>query len=368
MMRRTFLQSAAGTGLALAQADQESGAPAVPIRLGFDSYSVRSFGWEAMQLLDYAAGLKLDGIQISSLGDFASLEPAYLRRVKDRAAELGIKIDGGIDSICQSSQGFHAKNGSPSEFLLRGLRAAQAVGASSVRCYLGARADRGGPRPIEALMEEVITNFRSVRSQALDLGVKIAIENHSGDLEAEQVKTIIEEAGRDYVGSCLDTGNPMWLLEDPLYTLEVLGPYVVTTHVRDSAVWEQPRGAAFQWVALGDGNIDFHKFVARYREVCPHATMQLEIITGRPPAYLNYLEPDFWKVLPKTRAEKFARFLAIARSGHPFNGFMVVADGLKNPPPEYSAALKEQQRVDLERSLEYAKKKLNVGVNWRPNA
>ena len=73
MMRRTFLQSAAGTGLALAQADQESGAPAVPIRLGFDSYSVRSFGWEAMQLLDYAAGLKLDGIQISSLGDFAMI-------------------------------------------------------------------------------------------------------------------------------------------------------------------------------------------------------------------------------------------------------------------------------------------------------
>jgi hypothetical protein len=28
-------------------------------------------------------------------------------------------------------------------------------------------------------------------------------------------------------------------------------------------------------------------------------------------------------------------------------------------------ALKEQQRIDLERSFEYAKMKLNVGVNWR---
>ena len=28
-------------------------------------------------------------------------------------------------------------------------------------------------------------------------------------------------------------------------------------------------------------------------------------------------------------------------------------------------ALKEQQRIDLERSLEYARKKLNVGINWR---
>ena len=28
-------------------------------------------------------------------------------------------------------------------------------------------------------------------------------------------------------------------------------------------------------------------------------------------------------------------------------------------------ALKEQQRVDLERSFEYCRKKLNVGINWR---
>ena len=28
-------------------------------------------------------------------------------------------------------------------------------------------------------------------------------------------------------------------------------------------------------------------------------------------------------------------------------------------------ALKEQQKIDLERSFEYARKKLNVGINWR---
>jgi hypothetical protein len=29
------------------------------------------------------------------------------------------------------------------------------------------------------------------------------------------------------------------------------------------------------------------------------------------------------------------------------------------------AALREQPRLDLERSLEYAKKKLGIGVRWR---
>jgi hypothetical protein len=43
---------------------------------------------------------------------------------------------------------------------------------------------------------------------------------------------------------------------------------------------------------------------------------------------------------------------------------MVIGGNCKHPPV-IEAALKEQQRTDLERSLEYAKKTLDVGVRWR---
>jgi hypothetical protein len=43
---------------------------------------------------------------------------------------------------------------------------------------------------------------------------------------------------------------------------------------------------------------------------------------------------------------------------------MVIGE-LSGNSPALEAALKDQQRVDLERSLEYAKKKLGVGVRWR---
>lgn len=249
--------------------------------------------------------------------------------------------------------------------MLKGLQVSKAVGASTMRCYLGASADRRGTLPIEAHIESMVKVLRSVRSQALDLGVKIAVENHSGDLQAREVLTLIEEAGKDFVGSCLDAGNPIWSIEDPMFTLETLGPYVRTTHIRDTAVYEHPRGAAAQWVALGDGSIDFKAFVARYRELCPNAAMQLEIITGRPPTILPYLEPEFWKAYPKANAAEFARFVALVKGGHPFMGRMIIADTPGKQPPEYVAALKEQQRVDLERSLEYAKKTLGVGIRWR---
>jgi 3-oxoisoapionate decarboxylase len=364
MRRRTFLQATAA-GLAARTASAGGDVSTAPIRLGFDSYSIRAFHWKTFQLLDYAAGLKLDTIQFSSLEDYESFDPDYLARVKDHAAKVGIVIDGGMGCICPLSASWNPKDRDPKENILRGLRVAKAVGATSMRCYLGSAKDRRGPAPLEALMESTIALFRSVRSQALDLGVRIALENHAGDMQAHEVRTIIEESGKDAVGSCLDTGNPMWVVEDPLVTLEVLAPYVVTSHVRDSAVYEHPRGAAAQWTALGDGSIDFHKFMARYRELCPQAAMQLEIITGRPPQVLPYLEPDFWKAFPKAKAQEFARFVALARNGHPFTGFMVIEDGVSEPVPEFTAALREQQRLDLERSFEYAKKSLGAGVRWR---
>ena len=359
MLRRTFLETVPAA-LAAAPA-----APDVPVKLGFDTYSIRAFRWKAPQFLEYAAGLKLDTIQFSDMADYESYEPAYLQKVKDQAARLHISIDAGMGCICPSSKSY-SQNGPPArERVLQGLRVAKAVGATAMRCYMGSSADRLGPLPIEAHMENTVNVFKSVRAEALDLGVKIALENHSGDMQAREVKTIIEEAGKDYVASCLDNGNPVLCLEDPFVTLETLAPYVVTTHVRDSAVFETPRGAAWQWVALGDGSVDLARFVEQFRKLCPKSSMQLEIITGRPPAVLPYLEADFWKAFPKMPAAEFARFVALARSGHPFMGAMVIED-VPGPRPEVmTAALKEQQRLDLERSFEYCRKKLNVGVNWR---
>lgn len=362
MQRRTFLGTLPAAAAALAAPQPSAPGP----KLGFDTYSLRAFGWKAEQLLDFAAQQKLDTLQISSLNDYASREPAYLQKIKDQAARANITLDGGTGCICPTSKSF-AKNGPPAaERVLEGLRVAHAVGARSMRCYMGSSADRVGDLPLEAHMENTIKVFKSVRSQALDLGVKIALENHDGDMQAREARTVIEESGPDFVGSCLDTGNPMWVVEDPMVTLEVLAPYVVTTHLRDSAVFEHPRGAAAQWVVLGDGNVDFVRFVSEFRRLCPKAYMQMEIITGRPPRVLPYLERDFWKAFPKASAAEFARFVALAKSGHPYMGPMVIEDvaGLKRPPV-MTEALKEQQRLDLERSLEYARKTLGVGINWR---
>jgi sugar phosphate isomerase/epimerase len=357
--RRQFIQTAVA-GTALAQ-----GAVTEGIKLGFDTYSVRAFQWKDIELLDFAAGLKVDTIQISDSADYSSLDAAHLRDVKAHADRLGIQIDAGIGCICPLSRSWKFIGNTPEQLLIEGLTVAKTVGARSMRCFMGSMDDRRSLQPIEKLMEVTIETFKSVRSQALDIGVKIALENHAGDMQAREVRTIIEESGRDFVASCLDTGNPMWVMEDPQVTLEILGPYAVTTHVRDSVVFEHPRGAAAQWVALGDGVIDWTAFFSLYQQVCPQALLQLEIITGRPPQILPYYEKDWWKWFPGMPASEFARFEALAHKGHPFMGTMVIEDAPGARPGEYTTALKEQQRQDLERSIRFAQQQLGLGIRWK---
>ncbi|MDP3001407.1 MAG: TIM barrel protein [Bryobacterales bacterium] len=347
MLRRTFLLSVSAAAVAAGQAAGERA------RLGIDTYSIRSFRWKAMQLLDYSAKLGLNTIQISSLGEYESLEPEYLKKVRDHADRLGIAMDAGIGCICPTSGSFNARSGDPAETLAQGLEVAKAVGARATRCFMGSAADRRGKLPMEAHMEATIKVFRSVRSRALDLGVQIALENH-GDLESVEMKTILDQSGKEFAGCCYDSGNPVLVLEDPMFTLEILAPYVASSHFRDTALFERPDGAVFQWVALGEGTTNIEAVLRRFRQLCPRAPVQLEIITGRRPAPLSYLEPGFWKAFPKMDAASFARFVALVKKGEPFAGSMMIA-GAGKQPPEYEAAVKEQQRVDLERSIAFAK-------------
>ena len=355
--RRTFLKTvaAAGAGLALAGTAGADDGP-VPaskpkLRLGFDNFSVRALGWKAPALLDYAAALKLDTIIISDLDAYDSLEEKPLKEVKAKADDLGIQIHAGSWSICPTSKHFKDKWGTAEEHLALGTRVAKALGSPVLRCILGMGDDRKGEGGIEARIADTVKVCRSGRARALDAGVKIAIENHAGDMQAWELVTLIEAAGKDYVGATLDAGNATWTMEDPPASLEVLGPYVLTTGIRDSMVWEYAGGANVQWTAMGEGLVDWKKYFERFAALCPNVPVNLEIISGfaRP---VPYLQSDFWRAWPKAKAADFAAFLALAKRGHPL-------------PPHKSADAKadqDYQKAELERSLKYCKDVLGLGM------
>ena len=324
------------------------------MKLGVDIYSLRLQGWDAYQHLQYVHDIGLDVVHFSDLSPFESLESDYLQGVKARADELGLVLEAGMTSICESSTSFHPERGSAVEQARQMLGIAHRLGSPIMRCVLGGNADRHTQTPLSQHIENTVATCRAVRDMALDLGIKIAVENHAGDMQARELRSLIEAAGPEYVGACIDPGNAIWVAEDPMVTLEILGPYVVGSHARDTAVWPHPNGAACQWVAMGDGNVGIEAWTRRYMQQCAGAHFTLEIITGVPPRVLNYLEPAYWDAYPDALACEFARFEKLVRDGQPFMGPMLTA-GRGEMPAEYQTALAVQQRVDLERSVAYCK-------------
>ena len=330
--------------------------------MGLNTYCLRALRWTDAQLLDYAASLKLDAIFLQDSLDPKAQDPAHWKEVKARAADLKLHLEtGGGGILPKSAEGFEASVAT----LRKNIERAQAMGSPLVRCVIASERSALPPGPAEQHLATVVRMFKQVRSQVMDAGLKLAVEVHK-DFQAWEFKQFIQEAGPEYVGIYLDTGNPVFVLEDPMMTLEELGQYALTLHLRDSVVYEHPRGVCVQWVPLGEGVIDFPAILRRAKELCPRVHVYIKPITGRPPAVLPYLEADFWKMYPKARAGDLARFLKIARAGRPYERNMVIEDlPGRQTPPQFVEAIKFQQREHMERSVEYGKQKLGLGVRWR---
>jgi sugar phosphate isomerase/epimerase len=341
MLRRTFVSSAA---LAASPAVPPAAAASTANRpkIGIDLFSVRSSKWSPFEFLDFCAKQGAELVHFSEIRFLGSLEDEHVRKVRTHAEKLGIELEVGMRSVCPSSKSFDAAQGPAEEQVSRVIRAANLAGSKIVRAFLGSAADRTGELPIEAHIENTVKVLRNVRSRAQDANIKIAIENHAGDMQGRELKTLIEEAGKDFVGAVLDSGNPVWAIEDPHATLEAVAPFVLTSHVRDSAVWRIPEGAAVAWTRMGEGNVDISNYLKKYIEVCPGKPISLEIIvTGA--RKFPYLQPGFWDGYRNVPAHNFARFVALAEKGQERPA----------PPalPKEQQPLREQE--DLEASMRW---------------
>ncbi|MEM8485849.1 MAG: sugar phosphate isomerase/epimerase [Bacteroidota bacterium] len=361
--RRDFIKTsiAAGAGIAAAPTSTSliaaSPLPAVKrnLKLGFDNFSIRALGWKAPRLLEYASSLVVDTILFSDLDVYESHDDAYLKDIRQQASDLGLEIQAGTGGICGSSTAFNDKYGDATTHLKLAIRVAKAVGSDVVRCYQGRMEDRTTPGGLPARIDDTVKTLQGVRSEALDAGLKIAVENHAGDMQAWMLAELIERAGPDFVGATLDSGNATWTLEDPQTNLEILAPYAVCTGIRDSMLWKAGNGVAVQWMAVGEGLTDWHAYMDAYATLCPNAPVQLEIISGFARSF-NVDTDDFWPPYRDIRAVEYSRWLSMANRGYRVPPF-TPAEG-----EDRQLATQQYQMAELERSVRYSKDVLGLGL------
>ncbi|MCX6593915.1 MAG: TIM barrel protein [Acidobacteria bacterium] len=360
MTRRSFLTST------LAASAAAAAPPADPWPLGINTYCLRFQRWNDRKLIDWCIEQKLDAIFLQDSLDPGVMDPTHWAELRQWTQEAKLRVETGGGTILPKTADAYAANVAT---LRKNIERAKAVGSPIVRALLAS--DRRGmpPGPVEKHIETTVKVLREVRSQVMDAGIKIGIENHK-ELQAWETRQVIEMAGKEFVGSYLDTGNPVFVFEDPATTIEHLAPLAVTFHLRDSVVYEHPEGIAVQWVPLGEGTSDFRKLVARARELMPAGVhIYCKPITARPPVVLPVTTTgkdarEWWDLFPRARASELAQFIALAKRGRPYDKPMVVED-YPGRPEAYVEALKYQQLEHMTRSLDYCRKVLNLGVRWR---
>ena len=308
------------------------------VRLGLDMFSLRSQGWSPFEQLDFAARWGVGVAHYSEVRLLGGLDPDHLRRVRAHADRLGIELELGMLSICPSSGIFDASKGPAEAQIAAMLPAATILGSPFVRCVVGRLEDRVSPGGIEARIADTLRVLKAARSKVMDAGLKLAIENHAGDMQGRELKALVEDAGPDFVGVCIDAGNPVWAIEDPHVTLGHLAPYVLTSHVRDSRIWRVPNGTAVAWTRMGEGNVDIERYISTYIDRCPGRALSLEIIVIPEARIHAHREPGFWDAYRNTPAWEFDRFEALADAGSPWKATLA-------PDPV------AREREDVEASL-----------------
>jgi len=277
------------------------------MKLGLDSYSYHLaagiWGYRPSQplsvedYLDLAASLGLAGVQFADVRHFASLDAGYLRELRERAEASGLYIEFGT-------------GGTSPEKLKPALEACRHLGCCILRTFVGARRREPNP-PLEAQIARAAADLAEIAPQAEDLGVKIAIENHQ-DLTSGELLALLERVDHPAVGVCLDTGNSLAVLEDPLAAAENLAAYTFTTHMKDYRLIRSAEGFWLIGCGLGEGDVDLPGILQRLRAAGPVRDLHLNIEAPLEKIPVRLLRREFWQGFEEVKARDLAPLLRLA--------------------------------------------------------
>lgn len=311
MMRRSFVAAAAAAPMLAAQERAKS-------KLGVATtcyMTVRRFR-DTLEFLEHCHSIGAAGIQTA----LTSLEPAYLDKVERRLKDTGMFLEV-MTSLPKPDM---------SQFVAV-TDAAKRLGALCVRA-----ACLGGRRyETFASLEDwrkFVADSRAAVARAVPVvtaaRVPLALENHK-DWTVDEMVALLKSYSSEYLGACLDTGNNMSLLDDPMEVVERLAPWALSTHIKDMGVAEYADGFLLSEVVIGTGMLDIPKIIGVIQKARPRTKLTLEMIT-RDPLKVPVLTDKYWATFPDRNGVYLARTLR-----------MVAAK--KSKLPEISGLSREEQ-------------------------
>jgi 3-oxoisoapionate decarboxylase len=293
----------------------------------------------ADRLMELAAKVGAAGAH----GGMTQIDMEWAKKTRRMKEELGMYLE---------IQTFLPRDREDPAVFENAVRVAKEAGATSLRvvCLLGRRYEMfdrlaDWNTAVDAFHRQIRAAIPIVEKYKMPLG----IENHKDWLVDQQV-ALMKQYSSEYLGVCLDTGNNMALLDDPMETIEKLAPYTVNTHLKDMAVEEYGKGILLSEVALGEGILDLKRIVTTIKRHKPNVYFSLEMIV-RDPLEVPCLTEKYWSTFEGRGGGYLARALSAVRANKP-----------RSPLPHISG-LTPEARLKLEldmvdRSITYAREQL----------
>jgi len=297
--------------------------------------------FDPLNYLEYCHSLGAGGIQVP----LRKQDDAYCSRLRQKAQEYGMFIEamGSLPRDQADVERFEAE-----------VRTAKNAGVNVIRVVLVAGRRYEGydsPEQFRTAINQALQSVQLAEPVAARLRVRLAIENHKDHRIGERLD-LLKRLNSEHVGLCLDTGNNIALLEDPMEVVEAFAPWAFSVHLKDAAVKESENGFLLIDLPLGEGFLDLPKMVAVIRKARPEAQFSLELIT-RDPLEVPCLTEKYWGAMSDVPGCDLARTLRMVRA----NAFQKPLPRLGQLPLDDLIKIEEE---NIKRSLAYAREHLDL--------
>lgn len=236
------------------------------MRLGIGSYTL---GWAVgvrghapkvplteTDLLDWAARERVSVVQIGDNLPLHQLDTGRMDALAALAKSRGIELEVGTRRLT-------------TERVSQYITIADRLGARLMRVVIDDAEYHPDPKSVTAILREIAPLLKTVR---------LGIENHDR-FKAATLRGIIEAAGSDRIGVCLDTANSLGAGEGIEAVAEILGPLTINLHIKDFWVERVPHLMGFTVTGrpAGSGMLDIPRLlrtIARFKR-CETAILEL---------------------------------------------------------------------------------------------
>jgi sugar phosphate isomerase/epimerase len=204
----------------------------------------------------YSSGIKL--VQLADNLPVEKLTEDELELLLDYSVEKGISLEMG-------------GRGLTPEHTMECLLAAQIIRSPILRMVIDSTGYKPSITEIKGIIKDLLPEFRSRR-------IRLAIENHDR-LKAREFAEIIDTAGSEWVGICLDSVNSMGAGEGFETVSDILIPYTINLHIKDFTIRRvsHKMGIIIEGAPAGKGMLNIPDLLFRTSQngLCQSAILEL---------------------------------------------------------------------------------------------